>query len=290
MVTTPPAAEPGTATQPGAEAATLTPAAAAYDPERFWEARLRNRFDLSGAGFRGIGKPFNEALYRQRSIVFGRVLRRLDLDPRASRVVELGPGTGFYVDLWKRRGVRSLLGLDITTVVTERLTAAYPSFAFSQADITEAWPAGDASADVVTAFDVLFHIVDDDRFAAAIGEAGRVLRPGGLLLVSDLFPRRAIRGHHHVSRTLSDYRAVLAGHGLEVVSRAPVFVTMHPAIDVPAALGGLSSRWWTWLESWLIEDPRRGRRIGRILGTIDRVLTWPLRGGPSTEVLIARKR
>lgn len=287
MATTPPAAEPEPATQaPAAQAAD----GATYDPETFWEARLRSRFDLSGAGFRGIGKPFNEALYRQRRIVFERVLRRLALDPRASRILELGPGTGFYVDLWKRRGVRSLVGLDITTVATERLTAAYPSFAFRQADITEAWPAPDASADVVTAFDVLFHIVDDARFEAAIGEAGRVLRPGGVLLVSDLFPRRAIRGHHHVSRTLAEYQVALARHGLDVVSRAPVFVTMHPAIDVPAALGGPASRWWAWLERWLIEDPRRGRRMGRILGAIDRILTWPLRGGPSTEVLIARRR
>jgi SAM-dependent methyltransferase len=282
----------GAGIEPAAGTAVADPAssAAAYDPESFWECRLRSHFDLTGAGFRGIGKPFIQALYRQREIVFDRIIRRFRLDPARSDVIELGPGTGFYVNLWKSRRVRSLLGLDITRVATERLAVAHPSFRFIQADISRSWPVADESADIVTAFDVLFHIVDDGQFADSIGEAGRVLRPGGYLLVSDLFPRRAFRGHHQVSRTLAEYRTILARNRLDIVGRVPVFVTMHPALDVPPPLRGLAGRWWTWLEARLIADPRRGRRAGRILGALDAGLTRALPGGPSTETLIARKR
>lgn len=264
--------------------------APSYDPESFWEGRLRRHFNLTGAGFRGIGAPFNQALYRQREIVFARVLRRVPIDPSESDVVELGPGTGFYVALWKRHHVRSLVGLDITAVATARLAADYPEFRFAQADISERWPLADRSADIVTAFDVLFHIVDDVRFAAAIDEAARVTKPGGHLFISDLFPRREFRGDHQASRTLEDYRRVLDERGFFVVGRLPVFVTMHPALDLGGPLRAVGDRWWSWLERRLLEDPQRGHRLGRVLGYLDRALTVGLPGGPSTEVLIARRR
>jgi SAM-dependent methyltransferase len=167
----------------------------------------------------------------------------------------------------------------------------FPEFQFACVDITEPWPVEDASADLVTAFDVLFHVVDDERFTIALAEAARALRPGGHLLVSDLFPHRDdFRAYHQVSRTLATYSATLERLGFEVVGRAPVFVTMHPAYDTPQFMSGPAARWWTWLEAHLIGDPLRGRRLGKVLGTIDRVLTWPFQGGPSTEILVARKR
>jgi SAM-dependent methyltransferase len=268
------------------------PSAAAYDPEAFWESRLRARFDLAAAGFRGLGKPFNDLLYRQRDVVLRRAIRRHRLTIEGTDVVELGPGSGFYVERWKAWKVRSLVGLDITSVVPERLSVAFPEFSFAQADASERWPVPDASADLVTAFDILFHIVDDARFAAALAEAGRVLRPGGHLLVSDLFLRgEAFRGYHQVSRTLDEYAAALGGAGLEIVGRLPIFVTMHPALDVPAGWPRrLADRWWTALEAKLVATPRLGRRIGSVLFWIDRLLTFPFRGGPSTELLLARKR
>ncbi len=266
--------------------------ARAYDPETFWESRLRGRFDLASAGFRGIGRTFNEALYRQRVVVLRRAIRRFRLTVEGADVVELGPGTGFYIEHWRRWKVRSLVGLDITTVVPERLSAAFPEYRFAQADISERWPAADASADLVTAFDVMFHIVDDGRFAAAIAEAGRVLRPGGHLLVSDLFLHgETFRGHHQVSRTLEEYAAALSAAEIEILGRLPIFITMHPALDVPTGWRRrLAERWWSALESKLLASPRLGRRIGSVLFWIDRILTFPLRGGPSTELLLARKR
>lgn len=268
-----------------------------YRPAEFWEARLRERFDLAGVGFRGLGEPFNRALYRQRSIVLGRALRRFRIRPAGADVVEIGPGTGFYVEHWARWGVRSLVGLDITAVAAERLAERFPEagfhgFSFAQADATERWPVGDASADIVTAFDVLFHVTDDARFEVAVGEAARALRAGGILIVSDLFIHDAtFRGFHQVSRSLVTYAEVLDRAGFDILGRLPIFVTMHPALDLPAGRRHeLADRWWTWLEARLKAQPRYGRRYGFVLGLIDRALTKVARGGPSTELLVARRR
>ena len=263
-----------------------------YDPAGFWESRLRHHFDMIGVGYSRLGLPFNLALYRQRLVVIGRTIRRFRIKVAGADLIELGPGTGYFIDHWKHLGIGSLVGLDITAVVTERLTEKYPEYRFFEADASERWPLPDASADIVTAFDILFHITDDERFAAAIREAGRVTRPGGLLLVSDLFLHgQPFRGFHQASRTLAEYQACLAEAGFEVLGRMPIFVTMHPALDLPPGpLSRLANDWWSRTEQRLMDEPKRGYRLGRVLGWIDRIVTKVCWGGPSTELLIARRR
>ncbi len=263
-----------------------------YDPASFWETRLRGRFNLDGAGFQGLGVQFNTALYRQRAIVLERVLRQRRIRVGGAAVVELGPGTGFYVAEWERRGAASVVGLDITEVACVALRARFPRYRFEQADVAEAWPVEPASADLVAAFDVLFHIVDDARFEAAVGRIGDALRPGGTLILSDMFLHGPpVVGFHQVLRSLEQYRAALDRAGLDIVGRTPVFVSMHPAIDLPPGRRRrLAERWWTWLEARLRADRKMGHRWGRILGAVDRAATAVLREGPSTEVLVARRR
>jgi SAM-dependent methyltransferase len=284
-----PGAEPQPSAEPGPEPAA---APATYRPAEFWDDRLRQHFDMVGVGYRRLGKPFNLALYRQRLVVLRRALGQFHIEPAGADLVELGPGTGFYIDYWQTRGLRSLLGLDIAAVAAERLAAQYPNYAFAQADITQSWPAPDASADIVTAFDVLFHITDDERFGAAIAEAGRVTRPGGVLLISDLFIHgQPFRTFHQASRSLDQYVEALDQAGFAVLGRLPIFFTMHPALDLPPGRRSrLAARWWTWLEERLSAEPRRGYRLGRVLGWVDRALTKVTRGGPSTELLVARRR
>jgi SAM-dependent methyltransferase len=263
-----------------------------YVPRAFWEERLAARFDLDGVGFRGLGVPFNEALYRQREVVLKRAVRRYHLPATGADVIELGPGTGFYVALWRSWEVGSLVGLDVTEVVPQRLAARFPEYRFEQADITERWPVPDASADIVTAFDVLFHVVDDARFTAAIAEAGRVTRPGGHVLISDLFMHRSdFRGFHQASRNLRVYQAALDGAGFDVLGRLPIFVTMHPAFDVRAGFVQRVARaWWRRLSRFLRSHPGAGRPLGTVLGLVDRSVTAVLRDGPSQELLVARRR
>ena len=263
-----------------------------YDPASFWEQRLGGDFSLDAVGFRGLGKPFNAELYRQRLTVLGRALRRYSVEIEGAEIVELGPGTGFYVSEWQRRGARHVTGLDITAVARDRLRSRFPDYRFEQADVTEPWPVETDSADVVAAFDVLFHIVDDARLAAALAEGARTLRPDGVLLISDLFLHGpTVRGFHQVVRPLDQFTGLLESSGFDVLGRVPVFVTMQPAIDLPPGFRqAFAARWWAWLEGRLRGHPKRGYRLGRVLRWVDRTLTYPMRDGPSIEILVARRR
>src|SRR5204863_2307038 len=88
------------------------------------------------------------------------------------------------------------------------------------------------SFDLVSAFDVLFHITDDDRFRKAIENISRVLKPGGYFLFSDNFVHSAARrSDHQVSRPLEEIARIVNGSGFRIIRRAPMFVLMNAPID-----------------------------------------------------------
>jgi len=106
------------------------------------------------------------------------LLRRYSAEDRPVRVLDAGCGTGGMLEPLARLG--SAVGIDRSP---EALKFAHqrgqPHLA--RADIGKL-PFMAASFDVVTSFDVLYHLdVDDD--VAALREIARVLRPGGQLLI-----------------------------------------------------------------------------------------------------------
>src|SRR5947208_11804347 len=172
-----------------------------FDPAAFWERRLQ-RFDLAAVGYTGLGLRYNEWLYRVRAFVFRRLLRSSGLDLGSARVLDVGSGTGFYVAEWLRAGAARVVGSDLTDVSTERLAKVFPKAEIVQFDISGEPVFPPNSFDAISAFDVLFHIVDDDGYRAALMTISSLLRDGGHLFLSENFlhsPER--RGEHQVSRT-----------------------------------------------------------------------------------------
>jgi len=108
---------------------------------------------------------------------------RAALVPPATRpgavLVDMGCGAGLLAPHVAGLGYR-LAGLDLTR--SALVQAAGHGEAAVQADVT-ALPLADACADVVCAGEILEHVTD---LRAAVAEACRVLRPGGVLVVDTL--------------------------------------------------------------------------------------------------------
>jgi hypothetical protein len=84
---------------------------AEFEPRTFWESRLRERFSLRGVGYLGAGEAFNACKYEVRRRLFlARVPPLLPQGP--IDVLDVGSGTGVYVDLWKGLGARVTGGLE----------------------------------------------------------------------------------------------------------------------------------------------------------------------------------
>lgn len=134
----------------------------------------------------------------------------------APRILDCGCGTGANLVMLGEYG-RSF-GFDISR---EGLNFAreYGQARIAHASITHI-PFRDASFDLVTAFDVLYSLTEEQE-AAAAREIFRVLRPGGSLIIN-VAALQILRGSHSVfgselrRSTRPRLRALLSRHGFDV--------------------------------------------------------------------------
>jgi SAM-dependent methyltransferase len=257
-----------------------------FDPKTYWEARLRARFSLRNVGHRKLGHSFNRWAYRVRGRVFKRSVRPL-LGP-APAVLDVGSGTGFYLDAWRELGAGSVTGSDLTEVAVRRLRSRFPSLDLVQLDIgADGAPSGLGPFDAISAMDVLFHLVDDDAYRRAFTNLAAMLRPGGLLVFSEDF----VRGErsavpHRVSRPIGDVESAVRGAGLEPILRRPVFFLMNTPLDAEA---GPLDWWWRKFSATRFVFGRSGAVAGAALYPVELALGRTLKEGPSTELMICRK-
>jgi len=273
-----------------------------FDNKRYWEDRLREHYSLAGVGYLRLGRRYNEWMYRVRGHVFDRVVQRLNSVNgerstvngwSGAKVLDVGAGTGFYVDRWLRLGA-TVTGLDLTEVAVRELSRCFPAANFVQADIGAPLggrPLGErllppGSFDAVSAFDVLFHIVDDAAYARAFQNIAALLRPGGWFLWSDNFLRHPTeRVAHQVSRSLAESTHAVEAAGFEIIDRVPMFVLMNYPADTTSRL----ARWgWTAMVAPATMAEPIGWAVGALLYPLERALVRAMKESPSTELMVCR--
>ena len=260
-----------------------------FDPGQYWEGmHLRNR-GFGAVGFGGLGVGFNSWMYRVRRRILRRALRRAGLSAEGATVHDVGAGTGFYVREWLKLGVASVNGNDLSAAAVGRLQNEFPTAEFVREDIAEARRATSGRQyDLVSAFDVLFHIVDDGRFVRAIGNIADLTRPGGHFLLSDNFLHgSALRGVHQVSHSLAEIDGALEAAGFERVLRLPMFFLMNTPVDSQSRLLRFS---WRVISRICYRSHRAGSALGAVLFLPELLLTAMAREGPSTELVVCRRR
>ena len=260
----------------------------AFDPRSYWESRLAETYNLNGVGWAGMGSAFNTWMYRVRRQVFLREARELLGAPAGVDVLDIGSGTGFYIERWHELGAGSVTGADLTDTAVNALRGRHPSDTFVRMDIGEPSIPLDRQFDAVSTMDVLYHIVDDARFERALHNVHALLRPGGHFLFSENFLHgRTERIRHQVSRSLEDITRTLESAGFEIVRRVPMFVLLNAPIDTR---GRLARWWWMALSAAVTRGEVVGNALGAALYPLELALLKLVREGPSTELMICRRR
>jgi SAM-dependent methyltransferase len=234
-----------------------------YNPAEYWERRLAQRVDITTVGHIGLGRIYNEWLYRARFTALRRAIRTARVNCEGRSLLDVGVGGGAYIPFWKMMGVKEYVGVDITSTSIMALRDRYPEWKFIRADISDLTTPDklseftrDGFFDIVTLFDLLFHIVDGETFIRAITNVSHLVKAGGYVLISDSFcsvPWGPF--YHEYHRPYQDYAQHLLCNSLQIIHIQPIFVIMTPP---------------------LYSDSRRGYKlvdmlINRTLGVISRL-------------------
>lgn len=153
------------------------------------------------------------------------------VDGRAAvSILDCGCGTGHNLALLRAYGPAAGIDLTWTGLAVAR---ARGERAVAQASAT-ALPFGDASFDLVTSFDVIYGL-EDDQEAAALGEMFRVLKPGGRLVLN-VAALEWLKGNHSVlggevrRYTRATLRARLERTGFTIRRMTYTNATILPAV------------------------------------------------------------
>jgi SAM-dependent methyltransferase len=104
-----------------------------------------------------------------------------------SRILDVGCGYGRALGLLFGRGYHNLIGCDPAPAMIAMARERFPAITFVEITSPPHLPLADASVDATLLFSVLTCMPTDDGQKAMVAEVARVLRPGGLFYISDLW-------------------------------------------------------------------------------------------------------
>ncbi len=250
-----------------------------YIPAHYWEDLLSKEFSLRGVGHPWLPESFNRIIYRAceraaETVIIGRSTPWVRMD-----VLDVGCGTGYWVEYWKAKGVRHVNGLDLTMTSVRNLQRKFPSFEFHQCDISDNIVPPVGPFDLITAMNVLLHITDPDRFRLALSNIRAYLKPTGMLIIIDPVvvhtwwgPELDHTAHAQV-RSVQQWRDILDQAQLEIRKMVPVTYLLADPVDTKAQWSfRLLTRDWAFLCRALRSHEASGAVVGSLLYGLDRIL------------------
>ena len=194
-----------------------------FKAQVYWEERLKSKFSLAGTGHCGFSERYNGYMYRRRKDVLDAALRNFCIEVRGKKVLDIGCGTGFFVNYYLGKKAAVVMGVDITEVSINQLRIKFPLQQFLKLDVgKEAIPLSE-KFDVVNAFDVFYHIVDDKEFSYALENVNSCCAKNTWVLFTDCLNPELSEAVHVKYRNLGEYERILHRFNIDIIGVIPVF-------------------------------------------------------------------
>jgi len=269
-----------------------------YDPSDYWGGLLQEKFDLRGVGYPWLSTAFNAYLYRGMADSVARELTLLGLSREnlaQLSILDVGSGTGFWIDFWKSRGARKIMGVDLTPKSVAHLVLEYPQFTFERWDICDPVDVKyRESFDLISVMSVLNHIPSAEKWAQALANLGRMVKPNGYIFIMDPILRHRWWGEpfdvESISRlrTVDEHSAALARDQVRVLRVVPTVAVLANPLDTKSKWEFRILELWWGIFCGVAARERLMRLTGWLFYGLDRLLCR-LRYMPSSKILLCRK-
>lgn len=162
-----------------------------YDDTKWWDRSFYTE-GLSDRQTISRDKSAISARYHYASVEMQilRHLRNRRVNVVGARVLDVGAGSGHWIDFYRSLGAAEVVAMDVSRSSFEYLEQKYAGVDEVQIYCGKALEVAsrlDGAFQLVNAVGVMFHIVDDAEWAATIEAIGKLVAPGGRLVVGGHF-------------------------------------------------------------------------------------------------------
>lgn len=266
-----------------------------YQSKDYWENRLRQSMNLEGVGCLGRGGQYNTYLYRSKVRAFEKGLRKIGIrNVSGKSILDLGAGIGFWINYFLNHGAGTCMGVDIAEVAVEYLSNTFASekTAFFCSDLSNPRLPMIIGRrfEIVTAIDVLYHIISDELLEKAIENVRQLTEDQGWFIFTDvigLLPGQASSQSHVKWRPKAYWKPLLAANGFQIRVQVPMYMFLHAAITGPLFLRRCVNFVHYRVTPRISEKPFWGKAYLSFLSALDRLCT--AMGGTSLVMVFAQR-
>jgi SAM-dependent methyltransferase len=261
-----------------------------FDPQTYWEKRLKSNTGLTGVGYTLVGEHYNKWAYKIRKHVFNKIVTKNLKNLTNADILDIGSGSGFYIDEWLTYHPNSITGIDITEIAVSRLSEKYPELKFHTLDISDLTATQQTLKQkfhTISCMDVLFHIVDDEKYKLTFQSVAHLLDNGGYFIFSENFVHdQSTSLSHHKSRSKVEIEQLLAQNNFKIISRQPFMYLMNEPVDSNNFILK-----WLWKITAIVcaKSALFGYLIGAITFPVEKLLVSLFKESPTSEIVIAVK-
>jgi len=263
-----------------------------FDGSQYWRNRNDGRKDLSAVGQKSFGSAYNEIIYLRRLEVLNELLSENFVNLENDGIADIGCGNGFYTRYFRENGVKKYSGLDISEGTIDKLRKEYPEFEFFKCDITSKAFVHGEKFDLIIFFDVLYHIVDDDRaLQTLINISGMLENDNSMLIIFDQLTSSEVRlSRHVVFRSRKKFLEMADQAGLEVAEKRKLFIFLVPPVFGHTIIDFIIAGFYKILGFIIFKRAVVGKIFAKWMLTLDKVLIKMGVVIPNHEAIVLKKK
>lgn len=203
-----------------------------FNYREYWNDRLKNKFDIEGVGYIGLGKIYNNFLYKNRLDMLDYIFKKFLGNNEELSILEFGPGIGVFTQYFYDANVRDYEAIDISEISVNELTKKYKEYKFINGDISKS-EYYNKKYDLIFGADVLLHITNEDNFKAVISNISEFLKDDGVCILLDAISilNTKSQSEHAVIRDKNYIENILKDNDLELIQMLPVAFFMNYPFD-----------------------------------------------------------